>query len=76
MDTTICTASAIGSLTREGLEPTLQTYPELLPHRPLLEEILWVYEKGAMHERLAADCGRRLDELGYELEDVMNAIRP
>jgi hypothetical protein len=76
MDNTICTGSVIGFLTREGLETTLQAYPELLASRGLLEEILWVYEKGAMHERLARDCDRRLDELSFDLEDVTSTIQP
>jgi hypothetical protein len=70
----ICSGSVISCLLRDGLEAALLEYPELLPHRPLLEQIHGVDEQATFHERMAADCSRRLDELGGDLEDALVAL--
>ena len=70
----ICSGSVIAVLLRDGLEAALLEYPELLASRPLLEEIVQVDEQITHHERMAADCSRRLDELGGDLEDALVAL--
>ena len=70
----ICSGSVISTLLRDGVEATLLAYPELLPNRPLLEEIRGVEEQTTFHERMAADGSRRLDELGADLEDALLAL--
>jgi hypothetical protein len=71
----ICSGSVISCLLRDGLEAALLEYPELLPHRPLLEEIAQVNEQITHYERMAADGSRRLDELGGDLEDALVAMK-
>ena len=70
----ICSGSVITTLLQEGLGTALVEYPELLPIRPLLEAILQVNEQATFHERMAAECSRRLDELGRHLEDALVAL--
>lgn len=70
----ICSASVITTLLQEGLDTALVHYPQLLPNRPLLEEIIKVKEQATFHERMAADCSRGLDELGGDLEDALVAL--
>jgi hypothetical protein len=70
----ICFGSVISCLLRDGPDAALLEYPELLPHRPLLEEIVQVNEQITHYERMAADGARRLDELGGDLEDALVAL--
>ena len=69
----ICSASVIATLLEEGLNAALVQYPELLPNRPLLEEILLVEEQSIFHIRMASNCSRKLDELGGDLKDALVA---
>ena len=71
---TICAASVITTLLEQGVEAALVQCPELLPSRPLLEEIRGMEEQTTQYERMAADGARRLDELGGDLEDALLAL--
>ena len=71
IEAAICIATVIQDVITQGVDATLEKFPELTQHRDLLEEVCQAEIELSLHERLAEDYRRRLDELGFELASVL-----